>query len=72
MKKFFLLTAIIVFFSQVSFAQNVTISTSPVAASNISQGSTNNIVYIARMWHPFLLPSMPFSLHSQAPMIITI
>jgi hypothetical protein len=49
MKKFFLLTAIIVFFSQVSFAQNITISTSPVAASNISQGSTNNIVYIARV-----------------------
>ena len=31
------------------FTQNITLTTSPVAASNIAQGSINNIVYIVKM-----------------------
>jgi hypothetical protein len=49
MKKYLLLLAVILVLSSAGFAQTVTISTSPVAASNIAQGSSNNIVYIAKM-----------------------
>ena len=49
MKTFFSLLAIIFFMPLLSFAQTVTLSTSPVAASNIAQGTSNNIVYVVKM-----------------------
>ncbi|MEQ1678132.1 MAG: hypothetical protein ABL876_15600, partial [Chitinophagaceae bacterium] len=49
MKKYVSLLTAILFISSAVFAQTVTLTTSPVAASNIAQGTTNNIVYAARM-----------------------
>ena len=41
--------AFCIFFNTKSFAQLVTLTTSPIAAANIAQGSTGNIVYAVRM-----------------------
>jgi hypothetical protein len=49
MKKYFSLLSAILCMSSAVLAQTVTLTTSPTAASNISQGSTNNIVYIVKM-----------------------
>jgi hypothetical protein len=49
MKKYFSLLSAILCMSSAVLAQTVTLTTSPTAASNISQGSTNNIVYAVKM-----------------------
>ena len=49
----------------IGFTQNITLTTSPVAASNIAQGSTFNIVYIVKMdvaGLPVTVNSMQFTL----------
>jgi Secretion system C-terminal sorting domain len=65
MKKYFLILTVILFTSLVNFAQLVTISTSPLAATNITQGSVNNVVYIAKMdvtTLPVIVNSIQFTL----------
>jgi hypothetical protein len=49
MKKYFSLLSAILCMSSAVLAQSVTLTTSPTAVSNISQGSTNNIVYAVKM-----------------------
>ena len=49
MKKYLLIVAAIFSTPFVNFGQNVTLTTSPVAASTIAQGSSNNIVYAVKM-----------------------
>src|SRR5258705_411961 len=49
MKKHFILLQISVIMSLCVLGQNITLTTSPVAASNIAQGTSNNIVYAVRM-----------------------
>jgi hypothetical protein len=65
MKKYLLILAIIFFIPVINFAQVVTLTSSPVAAADIAQGSTNNIVYIVKMdvaSLPVTINSMQFTL----------
>ena len=65
MKKYFLMLAMILFILSVNFAQNITLSTSPVVASSVAQGTTNNIVYAVKMdvtSLPVTVNSMQFTL----------
>jgi hypothetical protein len=65
MKKYFLILTAIFFIPFVNFAQNVTLTTSPVVASTIAQGTNNNIVYTVRMdvaALPVTVNSMQFTL----------
>jgi hypothetical protein len=49
MKKYFLIVAAIFFIPFINFAQNITLTTSPVVASTIAQGTNNNILYAVKM-----------------------
>jgi hypothetical protein len=65
MKKFFLIIAAIFFIPFVNFAQNITLTTSPVVESTIAQGTSNNIVYAVKMdvaALPVTVNSMQFTL----------
>jgi hypothetical protein len=65
MKKYFFLLSAILCMSLAVLAQTVTLTTSPTAASNISQGSTNNIVYAVKMdvaALPVIVNSIQFTL----------
>lgn len=65
MKKYFSLLTAIIFISSAVLAQTITLTTSPVAAASIAQGSTNNIVYAVRMdvaSLPVTVNSMQFTL----------
>jgi hypothetical protein len=65
MKKYFLIVAVIFFIPFVNFAQNITLTTSPVVAATIAQGTNNNIVYAVKMdvaALPVTVNSMQFTL----------
>jgi hypothetical protein len=65
MKKYFLIVAGIFFIQFVNFAQNIILTTSPVVASTIAQGSSNNVLYIVKMdvaALPATVNSMQFTL----------
>ncbi len=48
--RFFLSILLLLMLSPTSgFTQNITLTTSPIAAANIAQGTNNNIVYIVKM-----------------------
>jgi hypothetical protein len=76
MKKYFLIVAGIFFIPFVNFAQNIILTTSPVVASTIAQGSSNNVLYIVKMdvaALPVTVNSMQFTLtgtHDDNDMVV--